>query len=275
MSEQPTWWGNCPVPISERRFWRIGPALLGLSRDGQEWVIERQLVSDPMDATCVVASSDVPVEWQEGGESKGRRRLASSSALRMLPATADRAVVSRPVERFVLPSGASAITFVGTPLWLQFFTDASTSPIIDEPIVSPKQTWLGPTDDRGELCYTSRTQLHRNSSDLSPRPQRCRSRLHVINRSSLPLEIDRLKIPVQYLSLYAEPSDGGARLWTEDIELVATAGNEFAEVSIAEGPPREIDGGELVASAREPQPKGFIVRAFGGLGIARMLGGDA
>ncbi len=130
----------------------------------------------------------------------------------------------------------------------------------DVPIVRPSDTWFGPMIGEGELCYAARTSCRLDPSRIQVRPFRATTAVTLRNEMETNLTIDRLKLPVQELALYAA-EDG--RLWTQDAVLTREEGEEFAHFAATKGTPKYATGGPLgVPREAAANP---IIRAFGSL----------
>ena len=68
----------------------------------------------------------------------------------------------------------------------------------------------------GELCYSSSTFCRTNLEELPLRPHRVISPIIIYNNAKHPLLLERLSLPLPYLSVYADENLG---LWTEEIIL--------------------------------------------------------
>lgn len=253
MSDPSHWWGVRKIEPGRAAGLRIGPLALDLERRDRDWRVGFESLGDPLEARV------------ERGEPQGdlasihRVVARAGDHLRLAPACADRAVISRPEHPFHLPGGGSVTVYVGSPVWLQLALEPLGQVILDIPISRPADTWFGPLTGAGELCYASRTVLRLDPANVVRRPHRALTEVEIVNRAEEPLDLEYLRLPVQHLSLYV---DGGGRLWTDRIRLVRSRGDDFAAIEIGRG----AGGGRtLVTGPRLPPPKGFVARAFSGL----------
>jgi hypothetical protein len=83
----------------------------------------------------------------------------------------------------------------------------------------------------------------------------------VRNESENLLLVERVSIPVPYLSVYA--ADG--LLWTAELTLCRDAGDGRATLEIGRSAPPEAARARLVSPPRIPAEESSLVRAFGGL----------
>ncbi|MEK7703526.1 MAG: hypothetical protein AAB426_01095 [Myxococcota bacterium] len=253
------WWGDYVFDAQGARRWRIGPLVLWIARRTGEWRIGHRI-----DAGNVgdVSERGVPATLDELETADAVVRYGArgeDDRLSLMPALADRAVVSRPDRPFVVPGHEEVTLYVGTPLWLRAFAGASATLLRDVPIQRPSDTWLGPPTHEGELCYASRTFCRLHLDDVPVWPHRAVSVVTIRNRSSSPLAIERLKLPVTSLGLYV----AHGRLWTEAVTLEWVSGTDLANFAMQPGAPLEAGGGIALAPPRAAgAPSSAVVRAF-------------
>lgn len=187
----------------------------------------------------------------------------SPDVVHVMPALADRPIVSQPENPFHLPPRETATIYVSTPLWVQIRTRADGPVLFEVPIHLPSDTWFGPNTRMGELCYASRTAARVNLQNVVFLPQRIVSAVTIRNRSPERLDLDRLKLPASVLSLHAA-EDG--HLWTEKVTLVRTGEEDAAELELSRQPPPEAGATTFVHAGRVPAGSA-LQRVFG-----RMVG---
>lgn len=180
------------------------------------------------------------------------------------PALADRPVVSRPYTPFAVPPGEMAVIYVSTPLWFGLLAGEPAQPLHEIPIQRPSDTWFGPSTTVGEVCYASRTLGRLDLQNVPLYTHRALTQVQINNRASTPLLVERLNLPVPYLSLFVAED---RVLWTEAVTMVQERETSLAEFSIENKPPKVAQGITFVAPARKPAAKGMLIRAFGALKI--------
>jgi len=255
----PRWWGNFLLPPKEGGIWRIGPLKLWIFHDENEWRIGHEHSGDPLDAGLELQGTihRMPVENFE------LHRFASGSksqSLDLLPRVANRPVVSRPDNPFHVMPGNEICVYLSTPVWIQVRADNET--LVDIPSFRPSDTWFGANTIEGELCYTSITMVRLNQKILPRRCNRAITRLNIKNRASDPLVLERLKLPVPNLSLYADKS---GQLWTQSLNVERAEDGTMAKIRLETSPPPEIGETELISAPRHPVPKNVFVRALDAL----------
>jgi hypothetical protein len=254
------WWGDYEVGKNKTLRWQIGPKILWISRDQQEWRIASIEAQDLLDSRLIVAETtkepngdDIDV-WRFAVQSE-------SNTVRLVPALPDRPLVVKTTKPIYLPSMEEAILFVSIPLWLRIYVGEGSVDLMDSAIVRPSDTWFGPNTMKGDLCYASQTSARLHIENLPLRPHRSITSVRIRNNSTLKLHIERLKIPVNNLSLFS--SEKG-HLWTEALTLERVEDTDRANVQL-DKKPTLIKESTLVTQPRTKISKGFLLDAFGGL----------
>lgn len=112
----------------------------------------------------------------------------------------------------------------------------------------------------GELCYALRTNARLHLEHVPRRPHRATLAVRIRNNAPSVLQIEKLKVPVPHLSLFASPE---GQLWTEGLTLENTKASEGTNVKLDDKPMR-IAGAQRIAGPRKRISKGFLLDAFGG-----------
>lgn len=253
------WWGKYRLNLGQHAFWQIGPLRLDIQRFQQEI-----RVSHDEDGVWTEDSGPWRFESEPGEtrELEHTDRFIFSSTrdeLELLPALADRPVVSRPVTPLALPAGEETTLYISTPLWLQLRPAGSDKVFFDIPIQRPSDTWFGHSTREGELCYASRTLARLRLEEVQARPHRAITPLVIINRSETPLVFERLNLPAPFLSIFA---DGNGTLWTEPVTMKQEEDEETASLEVGRHAPAQAPGARLIASPRKQGDKAIWHRAF-------------
>ena len=256
------WWGEFALEEDQALSWRIGPLSVYIQRLAREWRLgyEQSHMADdgPVYVECArptdpVATSDV------------QRRFVfrrTTDNLRLMPVLADRSVVARPVSPFYVPPGEETVLFVSSPLWVQVCANYNRQLLESIPIVRPSDTWFGPSTLEGELCYASTTHCRLTLEELPIRPHRAVTPVQIINRATESLLIERINLPVIYLSLYsAEPG----QLWTDMVTITREALDENASLRLHRRAPPQAVGASLLCEPQLHADKGILSRAFSAL----------
>jgi hypothetical protein len=261
MEESPKeWWGEYIFETGTTAHWEIGPLQIAVQRLPGEWIIAHEQIEVQADSPgwrFSYTNSDLREEkWAQISRFVSQSRMEQ---LTVRPALADRSVVSRPVTPFTVQADEEVTIFVGTPLWFTCRIGSQEASIFEIPIRRPSDTWFGPSTLEGELCYASRTYGRLNLENITDNPRWAHTQLHIVNRSEAPLLVERISLPVPYLSLYAGTA---GVLWTEAVKMSEERDTSLAEFDIEDGPPQVASGAQLVAPPRKHPQKGMLVRAF-------------
>jgi hypothetical protein len=184
---------------------------------------------------------------------------SDATALTVTPALADRPVITRPEKPFYVRAGDEVTVFVSTPVWLQLHVE--NAQLHEFAILRPSDTWFGPNTRSGELCYASRSYCRLRVEDLLPTPHRARTPVIIQNHADDPLLVQRMNIPVHYLSLF---EDEGGGLWTESMILERRAGQELSAMQLRPTRQVPLDLSPL-STPRVAPTDNLMVRAFSDL----------
>jgi hypothetical protein len=252
------WWGSHELASGDVALWHIGPLELWAQRLDHEWRIDTEWEDDPLLERC---HSEVPravAGLPDQDEDASRFGFSESpAAVELLPALADRPVILRPEHTLYVPAGEAVRLYVGLPAWVQVRLGGVFAHEV--PAFRPSDTWFGPDTMAGELCYAGRTRARFAIEDVVRRPHRVLTEITLDNRADDVLCVERISLPVQHLSLFADATD---QLWTESITLRRQESGEQASVRIGQAPPDAAGDVEHVASAREAAGANLVVRAF-------------
>lgn len=259
------WWGEFSAEIGELRRWRIGPATVWAERLEHEWRIWREQHDDFLANDVEVA---VPAEREEIAEKAVAHRFSferSVSSLKLFPLLADRPMIVKPESPFFVPSGESVTLYVSTPTWLVLEFGTPPRRLLEFPSYQPSDTWFGSSTLEGELCYASRTAGRLTLAEIPVRPHRAVTPIRITNRAADALLLERVKVPVTYLSLYhGTEGDGSVHLWTEPVTLEREQSGDLAGLKLGKTAPPEAGGAKAKkVTDRRQQPEGNIaLRAF-------------
>lgn len=248
--------------------WRVGPTTLWIYRSTHSWHVVHVGSSDPLDesagadAPVPIAETDLSLENPPPGATVWRYGFnETDSRIHLAPMLADRAVVIRPETPLYILAGEQITLYVSTPVWIRVGLDDGRL-LREIPSYRPSDTWFGPSTREGELCYASKTVGRLRLEMLHFRLHRAVTPVRISNSAGDSLHVDRIQVPVQYLSLY-QAND--RFLWTESVNLDRTAGGDVAAVRVDQTPPREAGTTELLRGPRLELQAGLIMRTFGSI----------
>ncbi len=126
------------------------------------------------------------------------------SRLRVIPCLGEYPFVVKPDSTFMILPGEKAKIYLSTPMNVRL-VDLGASQVIDEiPVLHRVKTWFGNSPTSGQLCFFTRIHAALIEENLPFRPHRALTHVYIENSSKLPIPIEKLKIPVNYLTLYQE-----------------------------------------------------------------------
>ena len=255
--DQPYWWGKYTLEVGQCLQINIGKTSHAVLRQAREWQLHYNNVTDTNenDDTWQVSIRDGIGEDYEVMERYVFHQTGAS--LNILPLQADRPVVTRPLSPLHLPSGEEITLYVSSPLWLQVVP--AEVPVREVPIYRPSDTWFGPSTMKGELCYASVTHGRTELADVPQRPHRAITPVLIRNQADSAMVLERLNLPVPYLSLYA---DDNGQLWTEAVTMARSSEKDTATVEIGKAAPPEARGASRVTSPRESESRNIFTSTF-------------
>jgi hypothetical protein len=240
------WWGTFKLQEKEVRFWEIGPLLLGIERFSQEWHIASNSSGSREKFDIKVAMTDIPSYLREKLEFRRHVFKRTDPSITLTPMLADRPQVTRAEVPFYLPPNEQVTIYVSSPVWVQVKANDNKIAIDEIPTLRLSDTWYGPNTREGELCYSSSTFCRTNLDELTVKPHRIISPVIIQNNAKDSLLLDRLSLPMPYLSVFADENNN---LWTEDI-LVKNEPHQKHTVRHNKGAPSIAPRAKLIGSPR-------------------------
>lgn len=258
------WWGKFQVALDTLSYYRVGPLEIWVTRSSREWRIGTRTSGETDDPSRVVnrvapleeTPSDDDIVWNRFGFRKTTDNVVLS------PQLAPRPLVVRPETAFGLPPKEETTLFVSSPLWIQFELGEPATKVLETVVFRPSDTWFGPSTIEGEICFATRTKARMHPEKLDDLPHRALSAIHIRNYAGTTLNLDRFKLPLPNLSVYA---GNDARLWTQVVRLDRRADGDLAELQLGKGPPPAAQPAKQVQGPRTKPEKGLLIKAFGGL----------
>jgi hypothetical protein len=257
----PYWWGKFELASGQTIQWSIGSLRLALERLPNEWQIayDWDQSSDP--ETVEWARTEVALEIRDLDCPNVERYVLdqANNVLWIRPALADRPVITRPFTPLYVPADEAITVFVSTPLWVRIEVDDPPKNLQEVPIRRLSDTWFGPSTMEGELCYADRTFARLSLENIPTRVHRAITRVTILNKATTQLLIDRLSLPVPYLSLF---ETAAGLLWTQSVTMVRTRDTGTASLQIEADPPEQAKGAKPVGEPRLHPEQNMVVRAF-------------
>ncbi len=227
------WWSRSSLFSAKIRTWQVGPLEVTASHELREWRILSRLIADQPDEHWSVSepydSISTLANPMDAYQVVRHVIDALDAHIEVKPGLADRAVVSKPVHPLLIHPGEQVTVYVSSPLWFQLALSAKETLLLDTPIIRPSDTWFGTSTRHGELCYASKTNARLNHNEVPLSTIRATTPVELRNHSEQPLTVEKISLPVNYLSLYSDP---GGRLWTEAVQVYCENQNEPSSVTI-------------------------------------------
>jgi len=230
------WWGPFSLDVGGARHYTIGPLRLWIERRVGEVRVSWVSGDDPLASDLTIEKvSGVGDVTDESGLVVQRFSLPDGPVeLSMAPLLADRDVVVSPEELISILPGRRVTLYISSPLWFRVALEVDPRvPLVEAPAYRPSDTWFGPNTRQGELCYWSRIRARLSRENLPLRPHRAATALVVDNRAGTPFPIDRLRLPLPLLSLFATPE---GRLWTDTVTVTRQADGTTLDIDTTGGP---------------------------------------
>ena len=251
------WWGRFQLEVGQMGLWQVGSTNFSINHLAQEWRIAYSVGRDHLSNDLSV---QIPLISDESQVSEKLRRYMfsqTSNTLILTPVLANRSLVVRPETPCSVREGQRITLYVTTPLWIRVQIEESSTPLHEIPSLCLSDTWFGDNTLIGELCYSGPLAGRLSLEMAQRRPYRVLSPLQVYNNSPKPLLIERVKLPLEYLDVYAAKDNF---LWTQAITLIQE--KDSTKLSLDRDHPQEMGEAEKISEARQQASKNLIVRAF-------------
>lgn len=182
--------------------------------------------------------------------------------LHVLAALPDRAVVVKPEVPLYVPAGETVTLYLSVPLWLRIEVGEPGRMLREAPSFRLSDTWFGPNTREGELCYATQTSGRFDLADVPLRLHRAVTPVLIHNRAADTLFLERVRLPVEYLSLYEAPDHF---LWTQSVTFTRESSGDLANLKMEPGPPPEAPDATLLRAPRQHSRGNVIARTFSSL----------
>ncbi|MGB6977444.1 MAG: hypothetical protein WBE18_08345 [Gammaproteobacteria bacterium] len=251
-----TWWGTFQFEKDQACYWQLGSCLLSIVRTIEEWQIASTYADELADQPAQIAVPKLSYHSKHSPIFKHFGFAATTSEITLLPVLASRNQVSRPEFPFYVPAGQKVILYISSPAWVCVSLGQSKQILHEIPTQLQSDTWFGSNTRRGELCYASHTRCRRQFDPALLQPHRIISTVTIINNASQNLLIERLKLPLPYLSVYCCQQ---GYLWTEDLTMEHKTSSRGAIVHIEKGLPHMAQQPQQISKPRLLPKSGGII----------------
>lgn len=256
------WWNPFEIEQDTGLKWTLGSFELTLFRWEGEWLLANERTT---------GEEIEPGKWQvtpvtepPASHPSLVRYVANQAdtTVRLIPRIGDRSVVARPRMPLSLLPGDKTKIYVSSPAWVEVTVGKKAKHLCEWPVNRLSDTWFGPDTLEGEAAYALKTQARVRLAEIPRRTYRIITPISVHNAGEDSLMIDRMNLPVPYLSVYRD-RDGS--LWSEAVTLTRGEASDLAAIDVARGAPKEIEQAKQLSKPRIAMEKNFFVRAFSGL----------
>lgn len=242
--------------------WKIGPLELWLKRYPNEWRIyskghQNYALKDIQKIIPFTEAIPAHLDVHRFGVNHTCEELYFN------PVLAERPVVVRPERPFHLPAKEQVAIFVSNSVWLNVAYGKKNSNLVTLPILRPSDTWFGRDTMEGELCFSARTKAKIRFSDLEFFPYRAVTKIIIENKSKKDLFLERVKVPIPYLSLYISQEQV---FFTDTIVFTKT--DDDSHAIHYEQPPQDVAGKCLIIH----RPHRIEERSLVSKALANLLG---
>lgn len=245
------WWGKQKFELNQSKAWQFGSLLLRITRGLQEWRLEYYRPQIQYDyEQSWHAIDDVNFSFPQPVHVERYMFRKTDENLQLIPRSADRSVVIRPVDPIYIPAGQRGTLFISTPLWIAGYVQSQKDPLFDISVIQPKDTWFGPDHRTGDMCYATSVDGRTELNLLRPRAFRAVTPIDFHNVSSHQLRFDRMNVPVPALPLFHSESTG--RLWTSQIKVIHEGMDRPARIKVENRTPPLAGEVSYVNQARAP-----------------------
>jgi len=255
------WWGEFTFRQEEQKCWRIGERSIVIKRQGCEWNCWNKETDTENDADIII-DNGANISLKDSVEIGRFLEQNTSDKINVYPLLADRTVIARPSSPLTILAGEKVQLFVSTPVWFYAETIPSAKCLLDLPFWRPSDSWFGASTIDGQLCYAKYTSAKTQLQSLEMHTHRATTPITVINSDSKALTINRINVPVNYLTLY---SDEKNQLWTSGITIEKEDDSKEIELVIDKSSTTDIYSRTFISSPRLTYEHGKIIRRISNL----------
>ncbi|MBN2655661.1 MAG: hypothetical protein JXR86_01270 [Spirochaetales bacterium] len=232
-------WGNQDLSGGEIALYSDGDLILLIKRDHEEILIESGAEGDGEVISRFIAGKDAPIVLE--------------------PALPDLPLVIKPEMPLSVLPGLTFHCFVEVPLVFSIGTVKGKElyGLREVPVRNLSRSWFGDPWN-GEVSYCLESPLHTSPENYMLNETSIYCPMHISNRSSQILSLDRMLLRVPYLSIY----QGKKRLYSNGTRISFRGQDQISQVSFYKSPP-DLDGPlKQVASPRQTDEARLLTKSF-------------
>lgn len=261
MTGNNVWWGEFSFEHQETKCWRVGERALLIKRKATEWNTWN-IESAAEEDVDIMVSDGAEIDLESSLVFGRFLEKSTSEKIKVTPLLADRTMIARPASPLTILAGEKIQLFISSPIWFCAETWPSGKCLVDLPFWRPSDSWFGSSTIDGQLCYAKYTSAKTELDELDFHPHRATTAITVFNRHSKALTINRINVPVNFLSLY---SDNKNQLWTSRISIKIEGESADVELVIDKHFSSEFEPHLLVSCPRISSEHGKIIRRISNL----------
>lgn len=259
------WWDVYDVPVDGFSSWGIGPLSLVVERKESEWRLmywrEGDLSVDRLETATSQDAPDIP----DFAEDQRFAVNGTGPSLTLKPVLPNRSVISIPETPYSVLAGEKVRIYVRTPVWVRVDSTKRKQSLLEIPVHRMSDTWFGPNQMEGEICYASTTSCKTSIDDFSVWPHGVITAVDIKNGTEEAITVERILIPSPSLALYINES---GNLWTQPITMSLNKDRKTVEVSISKKPPSEAGKVTQLTPARKSEGRSIFTKS-----LASLIGG--
>jgi len=253
------WWHPQSLNHDQTVRLQVGPLILYLQRKRGEWWCSTEQSQDP--EQNLATASFLP-HWPPHLATS--RYVFSKEPLQfcLSPVLLERPVVVRTRQPVYVPAGEEVTFYISSPVCIRLQLKQPDLLLQEIQTQRLSDTWFGPDTRVGELCYADKTQARHSKEELPVRAHKAVTPVTVKNNSGRMMSIEKLSLPIPYLSLYGL-ADGS--LWTDMVHIDHQDDTDLSPLSTHKQFPKGSGDIVLLAKPRLHFEKHGLFRAFSGL----------
>jgi len=262
LKETSPWWSEFELELGHGLQWNLGSFQLIVFRQAGEWLLAHESTSSEETGPGlwkVTPVSEMPADHPSLVRFAADRE---TKIVTMVPRAADRSVVVKPHLPLHLLASEETRIYVSSPVWLEVTVGRRKHSLCELPVRVLSDTWFGPNTLEGEVAYALKTRARVQAADMPMRTYRIITPITIRNEGQDTLLIDRMNLPVPYLSIYTA---NNGFLWTEPVTLVRNQGADLVSLEVGTRAPEEATSAKRLSEPRRTGEASFLVRAFASL----------
>jgi hypothetical protein len=228
--EQSAWWDTFTITEQQSRYSNINHIILCIDHIHQGWKITQHFENNKAQSQTKTFITHSP-----------------SNEIKLRPCLPDRTLLAPINPPLFLPPKGTLIAYASSPLWIRIEIGSPPQFSNEIPTQMLADTWFGQNTIAGELCYAGKSASSQ-LEDIAHTTTHAVIPLSIVNYSENSLSLTELRIPLPFLSVYADTHN---HLWTEQVNVFFES-NVLSETMITAGPPPGINDLSLVTVARFP-----------------------